>query len=134
MTATLVPVLAGAAAHMVVGFAWYSPQLFGKQWTKLMGYSAAEIKKKQKEMGMVYLTAFGSVTVQVFVLSMLSSVIMTRGLLPHLFLAFWVWAGFIMPVQLTNVLFAGKPLKLFLIDTSYQLAGILAAAVVLWKW
>lgn len=44
---------------------------------------------------------------------------------------FFTWLGFIMPVQLTHVLFEKQPFKLFLIHTGYQLTAFLSMAVVL---
>lgn len=45
--------------------------------------------------------------------------------------AFWMWLGFIMPVQATDVLFSKKPFKLFAINTCYQLASLLGMGIVI---
>ena len=39
--------------------------------------------------------------------------------------AFWMWLGFMMPVQLTNTIFGDKKWKLFAINTGYQLVSLL---------
>jgi len=45
--------------------------------------------------------------------------------------AFWMWLGFMMPVQLTATIFGNKNWKLFGIDTGYQLVSLLGMGIVL---
>jgi len=44
--------------------------------------------------------------------------------------AFWMWLGFVMPVQLTDQIFGSKKWKLFIINTGYQLTALLLMAVI----
>ena len=43
--------------------------------------------------------------------------------------AFWIWLGFIMPVQLADEIFGGHKWGLLAINTGYQLTSILVMAV-----
>ncbi len=130
-----VAVLIAAVASMAVGFAWYSKALFGKQWMKLKGYTAESLKKAQKEMGKLYGLSFVLALITAYVLFH----IMTfskhyygySNLVTGLSSAFWVWVGFVMPVQLTDQIFGDKNWKLFYINTGYQLASLLLMGVVL---
>ena len=45
--------------------------------------------------------------------------------------AFWMWLGFMMPVQITATIFGDKKWTLFGIDTGYQLVSIMAMGVVI---
>lgn len=56
---------------------------------------------------------------------------MVVGMTAYLMTSFWSWLGFVAPVQFTEVLFSGKSTKLFLINTGYQLASLLAMAIIL---
>ena len=49
---------------------------------------------------------------------------------------FAVWLGFVTTVQLTSVLFAKQPLKLYLINTGYQLVCylVMGAILAVWPW
>lgn len=128
-------VLVAAVVSMVVGFLWYSPVLFGKPWMKLMGYTADGLKKAQKEMGKLYGVSF--------VLSLITAYILTHvmalsinfyhysALSTGVISAFWMWLGFVMPVQATGETFGGKKWKLFAINTGYQLAAMLVMGVVI---
>ncbi|HXO31158.1 MAG TPA: DUF1761 domain-containing protein [Candidatus Acidoferrales bacterium] len=51
-------VLVSALATMVVGFVWYSPLLFARRWTILMGYDPddkAKLAQMQKSAGPSYM-------------------------------------------------------------------------------
>jgi hypothetical protein len=128
-------VLLAAVASMVVGFVWYSPLLFANPWVKLMGHSMESMKAKQKEMGKTYAISFVVSLVTAYVLAHVMGLsrnffgydAMTTGLTT----AFWMWLGFVAPVQLTDVLFGGKKLQLFGINTGYQLVALLAMGIVL---
>jgi hypothetical protein len=49
-------------------------------------------------------------------------------------IGFAIWLGFVATVQLTEVLFAKKPAKLFLINTGYQMVCYLAMGAILAVW
>jgi hypothetical protein len=134
-----VAVLLAGVANMVAGFLWYSPMLFGNSWMKLMGLTKGSIQKAQKEMGKLYALSFVLSLVTAFVLShvMTMSVayfgypLLTTGLTS----AFWMWFGFVLPVQTTGVIFGKEKgtgqWKLLAINTGYQLVAMLLMAVVL---
>lgn len=128
-------ILVAGIVSMAVGFLWYGPMLFGKIWMQLMGHTAESMKKAQKEMGKTYAMSFVLALVMAYVLShvmalsqnffhysMLSTGIMT---------GFWMWLGFVMPVQATDALFGGKRKKLVAINAGYQLASLLAMGFVI---
>ncbi len=128
-------VLLAGVASMIIGFLWYSPMLFGKKWMTLMGLTKEKMEDAKAEMGKTYGISFVLALVTAYVLSHVMTLSenfyqyspMQTGLIS----AFWMWLGFIMPVQTTEVLFGGKKWELFAINTSYQLASLLAMGVVL---
>ncbi len=126
--------IAGIAA-MAVGFLWYGPMLFGKPWMKLMGYTKESMEKAKKEMGKMYAISFVLTLLMAYVLShvitLSSNFFHYDRLTTGLTTAFWMWLGFVMPVQATDVLFGGKKWKLFAINTGYQLVSLLVMGVVL---
>jgi ABC-type multidrug transport system permease subunit len=130
-----VAVLFAVVASMVVGFAWYSPVLFGKQWMKLMGLTKENMESAKKEMGKMYGISFVITIVTAFVLThvmaMSENFFHYPRLQTGLISAFWMWLGFVMPVQVTDVLFGGRKWNLFAINTGYQLASLLAMGAVL---
>jgi hypothetical protein len=128
-------VLLAGVVSMGVGFLWYSPILFAKPWMKLMGLTAEHMKQAQKEMGKMYFLSFVVTLVTAYVLlhvmTLSENYFHYSKVQTGLTTAFWVWLGFVAPVQLTDVLFGGKKWKLFVINTGYQLASLLAMGVVM---
>jgi hypothetical protein len=130
----IVAILLAAIASMVVGFIYYSPFALGKPWMKLMGWSK-DIKMTNNEMAKLYGTSFVLALITAFVLSHVMTMsfayfnetMLTTGIMT----VFWMWLGFIMPVQFTDVLFSKKPSKLFAINTGYQLISLLVMGVVI---
>lgn len=45
--------------------------------------------------------------------------------------AFWMWFGFVMPVQTTTPIFGDKKWQLLGIDTGYQLVSLLGMGLVI---
>ncbi len=124
--------LVGAVfVYMVIGFLWYSPVLFAKPWMKLMGYTPESMKEAQNEMGTLYLLSALGALVTAFVLAQLFKWLLPDTLNLALGISFMIWVGFIAPVQFTEVLFGKKQMNLFLINTGYQLSGILAMGAVI---
>jgi len=121
--------LIAAVASMIAGFLWYSQALFGKKWMKLMGYSSESLKKAQKEMGKLYFLSFVVSIVSAYVLSHV--MVLTKNFFGYPSLqtgitsAFWMWLGFVMPVQVTNTIFSDKNWELFGINTGYQLTSLI---------
>lgn len=128
-------VFLAAAGSMGVGFLWYSPLILGKPWMKLMGYTEKSLKEAQKKMGPLYGVSFIAALVTAFVLSHVST--MSAAYFGYPFAsaafssAFWMWLGFVAPVQLTDVIFGSKSFKLFAINTGYQLAALVSMAAII---
>ncbi len=120
----LVVVLLAAVATMIVGFLWYSPLLFAKPWMLAMGYDPSDkagLDAMRKGAGKLYGISFLASLVSAFVLGKVV-VVTTVTTIPYgMKVGFAMWLGFVVTVQLTDMLFARKPIKLFLINTGYQL-------------
>lgn len=127
----LLALVVAVIANMAIGFLWYSPIMFAKPWMKLMGYTQESMKQAQQEMGTMYLLSALAGLITAFVLAQVFSWVGSATLAEALGIGFMLWLGFIAPVQFTDVLFGKKQMNLFLINTGYQLASILAMALVL---
>jgi surface polysaccharide O-acyltransferase-like enzyme len=137
MGLNLLSVLAAAIATMILGFLWYSPLLFAKPWTVAMGYDLND-KTKMEEMrkgaGKLYGITFVASLVSAFVLAKIIDVTTVTSALYGMKIGFAVWLGFVTTVQLTSTLFKKRPIKLYLIDTGYQLVCYLLMGAILAKW
>lgn len=135
ITVNYLAVILASIASMALGFLWYSPMVLGKTWMKEKGFTQESLKKAQKEMGKLYGLSFVVSLVTAYVLShvmtMSSNFFHYSMLSTGLTSAFWMWLGFMMPVQITATIFGTKNWKLLGIDTGYQLVSIMAMGVVL---
>ncbi len=125
-------VLLAAIANMVIGALWYSPALFGKQWTKLMKMSDEDVRQvKKKGMQKEYLVMFIAALVMAYVFA---HFIVLLGVVSAIELAFWIWLGFIATTSLGSILFEGKSSTLYLINTSYYLVSLIVMGFILTAW
>ena len=130
-------VLVAALATMVVGFVWYSPLLFARPWMRLMGYDPddrAKVAEMQQGSGKLYGLSFVASLVSAVVLAKVIDISSVNSVYYGMKVGFGVWLGFVATVQLTGTLFGKQPLKLFLINTGYQLVCYLAMGGILAKW
>ena len=130
-------VLVAAVATMVIGFLWYSPILFARPWMRLMGYDPddkSKLAEMQKGAGKLYAITFVATLVSAVVLAKFVDVTSVNRTLYGMKIGFAVWLGFVATVQLTGALFGKQPIKLFLINTGYQLVCYLAMGAILAVW
>lgn len=130
-------VLVSALATMVVGFVWYSPMLFAKPWTILMGYDPndkAKLAEMQKSAGPSYAMSLVASILSAIVLGKIINVSGVMNPVDGLKIGMAVWLGFVTTVQFTNALFSRQPFKLYLINTGYQLVCYIAMGAILGAW
>jgi Protein of unknown function (DUF1761) len=133
----LLAVLVAALSTLVAGFLWYSPILFAKPWMREMGYDPndkAKVQEMQKSAGPAYFASLLASVVTAFILALFFHEMHVQSINLGLLIAFHVWLGFVATVQLTGVLFMKQSMKLFAINTGYQLVCYLAMGAILSAW
>ena len=120
---------------MAIGFGWYHPRLFRKQWIRLKGYTAETLKMEQRGMRKFYALSFVLALLTAYalwiVLALAENFYHFPRLQNGLISGFLMWLGFMMPVQASEEIYGGKKWKLFAINTGYQLVSILVMGIVL---
>ncbi len=130
----LIAVFAAAVVSMIVGFLWYSPLVFGKQWMKLMGLTDAKLEAAKKGMSKMYALSFLAALVTGYILGMVVKMAYSTTVVGGMKVGFGVWLGFIAPVQMTEVLFGGKSWDLYYINTGYQLISVILMGAIMVMW
>ena len=127
-------VLAAAVASMVVGFLWYGP-LFGKVWIKLMNFDKKKMNEgKKKGMGKLYALTFLTSLVMSYVLAHFVGYMQAKTVADGALLGFWVWLGGLATTQLGMVMWEGKSVKLYILNTLHYLATLVVMASILAVW
>jgi Protein of unknown function (DUF1761) len=130
-------ILVAGISAMVVGFLWYSPLLFAKAWMREMGYDPndkARMEEMKKTAGPAYGGSFVASLLSAFTLALILHGLRVEDLHMGVMLGFHVWLGFVATVQFTGALFTKQSMKLFAINTGYQLVCYLVMAVILTVW
>jgi hypothetical protein len=133
----LLAILVAGLSTMVVGFLWYSPLLFAKPWMREMGYDPndkARMEEMKKSAGAAYGGSFVASLLSAFTLALILHGLRSEDLHTGVMLGFHVWLGFVATVQFTGALFAKQSMKLFAINTGYQLVCYLVMGVILTLW
>ena len=130
-------IFVAAISTMVVGFLWYSPLLFAKPWMREMGYDPsdkAKTEEMKKSAGPAYAGSMLASLISAFTLALFLHWLRVESLHFGLMVGFHVWLGFVATVQFTGALFAKQSMKLFAINTGYQLVCYLVMSAILTAW
>ena len=130
-------VFVAAVATMIIGFLWYSPLLFSKAWVREMGYDIndkAKMEEMRKSAGPAYAGSFVAGFISAFTLALILHGLHAEDLHFGLMAGFHIWLGFVATVQFTGALFAKQSMKLFAINTGYQLVCYLVMSAILTAW
>ncbi len=105
-------------AQFVLGAFWYGPLLFGKQWMKFNdceGLSKVELQKMQKAMTPFYGLQLFITIVTTLVLALF---IQAVPMLSPFAVASFIWLGFVVPTQISSVIWGKDQRKYFLLKLS----------------
>lgn len=126
--------LASAGAIMGIGFLWYSPVFFGKQWIKLANGNSKKVKASNVHMLIRYCKRFIATLIMVYILAQLENLMLVSGAAEGATLGAMVWLGFVAATMVDTVLFEQKSWTLFFISSGYHLASLLVAGTILAVW
>lgn len=133
----LLAILVAGISAMLIGFIWYSPMLFAKPWMREMGYDPndkSSADKMRKSAGPAYAASLVASLISAFVLALFLHEMHVQDLEYGLLVGSHVWLGFVATVQLTSALFTKQSMKLFTINTGYQLVSYLVMSAILTLW
>jgi len=103
--------------HTVSGLLWFQPKLFGNEWSKLTGKELTPAKKWLIP-GLVGHLAM------VFVLVIIINLANIGNGLGGLLVGLLCWIGFVVPLEIGELIWEKIPSKLFLIRIGNQFIGM----------
>jgi hypothetical protein len=110
MPIPIISTLVATVLQFICGFVWYGP-LFSNLWGKIHGFDKlpkAVQQKMMKQMGPFYATQFLVTVVTTIVLSVFTQVLPSWSVFET---AALLWIGFIVPTQVSGVIFGGTDPK-----------------------
>ncbi len=122
-------VVAAAAAAVVIGFVWYSPPVFGKRWTALLG---RQMQTSSPATGYILVIVLSLITA--FVLAQIVAVTGAKTLADGGVAGILVWLGFVATVTASQAVFEGKPLALWTLNNGFQLVSYIVMGAILAAW
>lgn len=125
-------VLVCGALSMVSGFLWYGP-IFGKAWMEEVGKTEEEIRKDFNPAKTYGLAVVGHI-IMALVLAYFISLTGAATIVNGMRIALAGWVGLIAAPFFINGLFNHKSMRLFIIDSGYQLVNCIVFGIVLVLW
>lgn len=127
------PILVAAIAKMALGSVWYSNALFFQPWIRMSGISEAQVR-----------AGLPKALVVDFIGSLLMALALAHvihwgeaepnNMVVGLFAGLLCWLGFVAFTGINIVTYEHKPLKLYLLNSGYQLVSMLIMAAILAVW
>jgi Protein of unknown function (DUF1761) len=125
--------LSAAVLRHALGAIWYSPLLFGPVWARMTECTQHEMRRRMLHMlPLEFLCSFVMAFVLSTVLNLAGAIDWVMGVV----VGFLMWLGFVAAVTPNQVLYARKPLRLWLIDAGFCLASLIGMSVLIatWQW
>ena len=122
-----IAVLAVWIIHIVMSLVWFQQRLFGKAWSRLTGQELKPAKE------WIVFGLLGHLLV-VFVLAILIQITNSNSGISGLIIGLITWIGFIVPLEMGELVWEKIPFKLFLIRIGNHLIGMAVAGYILGVW
>jgi hypothetical protein len=129
------PILISSVVSFGISTLWYSPFLFGKDWTNL-------IKIDDKDMGEMKVNNVWRSYIIHFIVTLISFVVLGFAIKAvgidtasnGAFVGFLAWLGFIIPIAVSDILWKKQPIKLALIETVDLLVTLVIGGAIIGAW
>lgn len=126
----LMHVLVGIIITMFIGSLWYSSAVFGKTWVKEHGFDMRSMKANASHYLGAAVVAIVTVLGIAILLTQLKIVTVHEAIIWGLL----SWITFVATTHFSGIIWARKPVKVFLIDVFYVLVIILFNTILFTLW
>ena len=125
-------VVVAAVIAIVIGFAWYSPRVFGTRWLGYLGTTQAQLGNPGAT-GM----AVGVIAslVNAWVLALLSLNLGGKTITDGIMLGVLAWLGFMATITAAEISFEKRPWGLWLVNNAHNVIVqiVMAAIMTIWR-
>lgn len=124
------PVIVVAVIIFLIGFLWYNPKVFGSLWAETLGVRMDEMECSVWHM----VGGFAMALIKAWVMALLVDWTAVTSIVQGVTLGFFVWLGFIATTHFSDVLWAKKPYKTYLINVGYELLALIVMGAIFAMW
>lgn len=124
-------ILGAFAANMAIGAIWYGPKVMGDRWLRSTGRTQEDIRDDgQSAMAFVTLPAMANA----LGLGVLAAALGIMSTLGGLTLGLLVWACFVLPTNVIEILFDRKTVETAIINNGNFLLSFAAMGAIIGTW
>ena len=123
----LAAVVVAWIVHIVLGLLWFQPKLFGNEWSKLTGQ---DLKPASAWIVPGIIGHLLMILILVFLIKLTNAENGLSGVL----IGLMAWIGFIVPMEIGELIWEKNPFRLFLLRIGNQLLGIAVSGYILGAW
>jgi len=123
----LFAVLVAGIVHIAGGLIWFQPKIFGNDWAKLTGKDLAPA------FPWIPAGIFGHL-IMALVLALIVKLSGAQTAFEGAIIGILTWVGFIVPLEIGELIWEKIPFKLFLIRIGNQLVGFIITGIILAVW
>ncbi len=123
----LLAVLVAGIAHMLTSLVWFLPGLFGNEWMKLTG---KDLKPASQWMFAGLLGHLGIALVLAFLINIAGATTLMGGIA----IGVLIWIGFIVTLEIGELIWEKIPFRLFLLRIGNQLVALSISGAILAVW
>jgi hypothetical protein len=124
-------VLLAIVVKQALGFAWYSPLLFGRSFAQVSGQTEEEMRPRAVA---AIVGDAASAALMALVLAHLVSFAGAMGALFGALVGLLCWVGFAAPASLSPSLFERRPLRLWALQNGYLALSLAAMGAIMGAW
>ena len=123
----ILAIIVAAIVHMLTGLIWYQEKAFGSTWSKLTGKDLNPAKQ------WLFVGVLGHLAI-VFVLAVIIILANATSVINGAFIGILVWVGFIVPLEIGELIWEKIQFKLFIIRISEHFLSLILAGAILAIW
>lgn len=127
-----IAIFVAAVINVIIGVAWYSPTILGKQWKQLVEQSSRK-KVADYSSGKMLINALTALVLSI-VVSILTKTIGATTIKEGVIVGLVLWVGFVATTALSDYMASNRPIKLYLINSGYYLVSIVVMSAILAAW
>ncbi len=131
LLAVLLPVIAAGLAMFLLGHLWYHKKVFGGLWMRLTNLTPEMAETGKRRSFLYSAVSILAAIVLASAMQYVGQLIGVHGAVPAVIFAASIWIGFMVPALVGQVLWEGRPARLYAINAGYWLLALSAASLLL---